>query len=371
MKYYRIFIVSAIVAGMMFSGCGNSVSIRSDAVISDTHEETSVSCAEESELETAAKEQEQASRDFFAMDTYMTITAYGENSEEAVDAAVEEINHLDELISVGNSESEICQLNTNGSGVLSPPVGYLVERSKEFYESTGGLFDIAIYPIMDEWGFTTQEYKVPDQDTLEQLLALTDVSKISYDNATGEIFFGMDKMQIDLGGITKGYASAEVMQIFKNYGITSGLVSLGGNVQLYRSKTDGSPWRVAIQSPSDDYDYIGILSASDVAVITSGGYERYFEQDGVTYHHIIDPRTGYPSDGGLLSATIVSEDGTLADALSTTLFIMGTEGAIDYWHQSAENFDFILFDENQEIYITEGIADTFESDFPIHVISEN
>ena len=106
-------------------------------------------------------------------------------------------------------------------------------------------------------------------------------------------------------------------------GITSGLVNLGGNVQALGTKTDGSNWRVAVQSPDDTEDYLGVLSIRDKAVITSGGYERYFEQDGVTYHHIIDPKTGYPAESGLVSVTIVSTDGTLADGLSTSLFIMG------------------------------------------------
>ena len=113
------------------------------------------------------------------------------------------------------------------------------------------------------------------------------------------------------------------MDIFKENGITSGLVNLGGNVQALGTKTDGSNWRVAVQSPDDTEDYLGVLSIRDKAVITSGGYERYFEQDGVTYHHIIDPKTGYPAENGLVSVTIVSSDGTLADGLSTLLFIMG------------------------------------------------
>ena len=117
----------------------------------------------------------------------------------------------------------------------------------------------------------------------------------------------------------------ELWRFSKRTGLTSGLVNLGGNVQALGTKTDGSNWRVAVQSPDDTEDYLGVLSIQDKAVITSGGYERYFEQDGVTYHHIIDPKTGYPAENGLVSVTIVSSDGTLADGLSTSLFIMGEE----------------------------------------------
>ena len=138
-------------------------------------------------------------------------------------------------------------------------------------------------------------------------------------------------------------------------------MNLGGNVQALGSKTDGSKWKVGIQDPEGKEDYLGTLSIKDQAVITSGGYERYFEEDGKTYHHIIDPRTGYPADSGLLSVTIVSSDGTLADGLSTSLFIMGKEEAIEYWRDHSEEFDGILETEDGTLYVTEGIAEEFEA----------
>ena len=163
-------------------------------------------------------------------------------------------------------------------------------------------------------------------------------------------------MEIDLGGIAKGYTSSRVMEIFKEQGIKHGLVSLGGNVQALGSKADGKPWRVAIQNPESDLDYLGILDIEGKCVITSGGYERFFIEDGVRYHHIIDPRTGYPADSGLLSATIISEDGTLADGLSTSLFIMGKEEAEKYWRAHPGTFDYILEDTDGTLYVTKGAA---------------
>lgn len=364
---YRYILITGLVLMLALTGCdgtgGNDEGKASSAA------ETSESADSPASSETEEDVNASASRDIFAMDTYMTVTAYGSQCEEAVEAAVNEINRLDALISIGDENSEIYKVNEAGSGILSPEIGYLVERSLDLYESTGGLFDIAIYPVMEEWGFISQNYKVPDENTLADLLTLTDASRIHYNEESGEIAFDVDNMKIDLGGITKGYTSAKVMEIYKEYGVTSGLVSLGGNVQLLGTKTDGSLWRVAIQSPDDENDYIGVLSARDVAVITSGGYERYFEENGIKYHHIIDPRTGYPADSGLVSVTIVSEDGTLADGLSTSLFIMGKDQAIEYWRQHSDEFDTILVDENNEIYVTEGIADSFESDYVTHVVS--
>ena len=173
---------------------------------------------------------------------------------------------------------------------------------------------------------------------------------------------------IDLGGIAKGYTSSRVIQIMKDYGIEHAIVNLGGNVQVLGTKTDGSDWRVAIQNPASENSYLGILSTTDKAVITSGGYERYFEQDGQVYHHIIDTQTGYPSDSDLTSVTIVYSDGTTADALSTALFAMGLDGAKELYRSGDIDFDMILFDGSR-VYVSEGIASGFSTDMNKEIIT--
>ena len=321
---------------------------------------------EESNLKNASGsavgDNEPAQRSIFAMDTYMTITAYGEKKEEAVDAAVGEIQRLEKLFSAQNEDSEVAIVNESGSEILSEETGTLIEKSLSLYDMTGGLFDIAIYPLMLEWGFVNEKYKVPEKVQIDKLLKNIDASQIEYDKENRLITLP-DEMEIDLGGIAKGYTSARIMEIFKEYGVTSGLVSLGGNVQLLGSRQDGSEWRVGIQNPdTESQDFLGVLQVSDKAVITSGGYERYFEKDGVTYHHILDPRTGYPADRGLTSVTIVSDDGTLADGLSTSLFIMGKEDALAFWHRHEDEFDAILLDKDGGVTITEGLEEKFTSD---------
>ena len=190
---------------------------------------------------------------------------------------------------------------------------------------------------------------------------------VLYDENKQEVTLDKEGMKIDLGGIAKGYTSSKVMDIFKENGISSAVISLGGNVQALNGKPDGSDWRVAVENPADTENYLGVLSIKDKAVITSGGYERYFEQDGKTYHHIIDPSTGYPANNGLTSVTIVSDDGTLADGLSTSLFIMGPEKAQEYWKKHSDEFDTILVKDDGSILVSEGIADNFtsESDFMV------
>ena len=185
-----------------------------------------------------------------------------------------------------------------------------------------------------------------------------------------KLFTNHEVMKVDFGGIAKGYTSASVMEIFKECGVASGLVSLGGNVQALGSKVDGCSWKVAVQNPDSEENYLGVLSIKDKAVITSGGYERYFEKNGKVYHHIIDPSTGYPANSGLKSVTIVSNDGTLADGLSTSLFIMGLKKATDYWRENSDKFDAIFLTSDNKQYATEGIYDNYSSDYTVEKIKK-
>lgn len=178
--------------------------------------------------------------DVFAMDTYMTVKAYGPQGDAAVEAAVEEINRLDALLSTGNEDSEVAGINVNNGGHLSEDGAVLMERSLELYKSTGGVFDVAIYPVMKR-GFTDGNYRVPDDETLKSLLQLADPSLIEYDSSTADVNFEEKGVQIDFGGIAKGYTSSRIMDIYKEKGVTSGLVNLGGNAQVLGTKPDGQP----------------------------------------------------------------------------------------------------------------------------------
>lgn len=381
--------VLCVMGLVLISGCNNTKSegkVQASLIVEEEQtgdtetlnvedEDTKSDNADSESMQSAGTksddiETKSAQKDVFAMDTYMTVTAYGEQAEAATDAAIEEIERLDDLLSTGDEISEIARMNQNGGGQLTEDSAYLLERAIELYDETEGAFDVAIYPVMEAWGFTTQNYQVPSEETLQALLPLTDGSKIEYDDEAMEVTFGRKGMKIDFGGIAKGYTSARIMEIYQEYGITSGMVNLGGNVQVLGSKIDGSDWRVAIQSPDDANDYIGVLEVRNKAVITSGGYERYFEQDGKTYHHIIDPSTGYPAENELISVSIISEDGTLADGLSTALFVMGKDRALEYWSAHSNAFDAILLTEDDVIYVTEGIADDFTSELTVKIVEK-
>ena len=365
-KAVAMLLATVFTAGML-SGCGPSVDTEKSKNDSRKAVEQTTQAEADTNSKTQNEEDKSESRDIFAMDTYMTLTAYGKNAKKALDEAVDEINNIEQLVSTGIDSSEVSQINKNGKGSVSETTGYLIKRSKEIYDSTNGVFDITIYPIMQAWGFPTENYCVPGKKELKKLRGLMGADHVLYDEKKQEVTLNKEGMKIDLGGIAKGYTSSKVMDIFKENGISSAVISLGGNVQTLNGKPDGSDWRVAVENPADTGSYIGVLSIKDKAVITSGGYERYFKQDGKTYHHIIDPANGYPANNGLTSVTIVSDDGTLADGLSTSLFIMGPEKAQKYWKEHSDEFDTILVKDDGSILVSEGIADYFtsESDFTI------
>lgn len=305
---------------------------------------------------------------FFAMDTVMDFTIYGESG--LIDQSESLITSLESLVSVTDTGSELYAINQTGSGTLTGKASSLMEQALEICRRTDGALDLSIYPIVRAWGFTTGSYQVPDEAEIQALLPLVDYRKIQYDAATGTVTLP-EGMEIDLGSVAKGYAGQLAAQMLREHGVQSALLNLGGNVQTVGAKPDGSPWQIGIKDPQGE-DAMMVLSVEDQAVVTSGGYERYFEQDGQTYWHIMDPSTGHPADSGLISVTIVGDEGVVCDGLSTALFVMGLEKAADLWAQSGD-FEAVFVTASGEVYITEGLRDRFAlteqyADTPVSVI---
>lgn len=247
--------------------------------------------------------------ELFAMDTYMNLCAYGEQSQKAVEAASAEIQRLDELLSVTGESGDVYQLNQLGQRQVEADTLAVISRAVDVSKETDGLFGCTITPVMKLWGFRDGNFRVPSPEELAEQLAKVDGSKVRIEGNTVTL---LDGVTVDLGAIAKGYTSQRIMEVYRENDVTSGIVSLGGNVQTLGRKPDGSLWRVALEDPRNPEDYFGILDVENKAVITSGGYQRNFTENGKLYHHIIDPRTGYPAENGFISVTIVSEDGTLA-----------------------------------------------------------
>lgn len=304
---------------------------------------------------------------FFAMDTVMTLTVYGDNAQEAAKVCEDELSRLDKLLSTGIATSEVAKINEVGGGKLSFDTADILRKAMDIYALTDSAFDVTVYPLVEAWGFYSGEYAIPSDSEISTRLSHVGSDMIYLEGET--LRFGSPGMAVDLGGIAKGYASDRVAELLLEQGIASALVSLGGNVLAYGSKPDGNPWRVAVQNPNEQDGFLGVLDVINLSVITSGGYQRFFEKDGRTYHHIIDPQTGWPSDSDLVSVTIVSEDGMLADGLSTALFVMGSETAIDFWRAHRDTFDAVLYLTDGTLLVTQGLREIFSSELEFVVIN--
>lgn len=301
--------------------------------------------------------QQPVERSLFAMNTYMTFTAYGEDAQEALQEAEECIQQVEGLWSVTDENSEIYQANHSGGQpvTVSEETAEIISFALELAQRTGGALDPTIYPVLTAWGFTTNSKQVPSQQRITRLL-----EQVGYDRIrlNGTELTVPDGMELDLGAVGKGYTADLVTEILRRHGVSSALISLGGNIQAIGSRPDGSDWRLGIRAPWESGN-LGVLTVSDAAVVTSGGYENYFDDEqGNIYWHILDPSTGYPADSGLQSVTIVGREGKMCDALSTALFVMGAQSAEQYWRENG-GFEMLLVTDSGEILITEGIAENF------------
>lgn len=310
--------------------------------------------------------QKKSSESFTAMNTFMTVSVYASSSKKGDDVCRQiqsRVEELEQILSTTLPSSDVYFINQNSKlpSSIKSELGSLLDFCGQMYEKTDGAFNPSLYPVIKEWGFTTGEYKVPSDDVIQKLLLNIDFSKLKGLESGADIPSGME---IDFGAVGKGYAADEALLILQENGIKSALLDFGGNIQAVGKKPEGSLWKVGIKNPWDG-QVACALSVESKAVVTSGGYERFFEKDGERYIHIFDPATGHPSQSDLESVTIVCESGKYADALSTALFVMGKDKAVAWWkNQMAEKalpaFDFILITKGGELIYSAGLSGFIE-----------
>lgn len=298
----------------------------------------------------------------YVMDTQITQQVYGSNAQKACDAVNARLKELESLLSLYVPTSQISKINENAGKSPVKVDDYtfnLLQKGVFFSEQSNGLFDITIAPLSTLWGITSDHPKVPSEEEIADCLRLVNIENLVLDEENRTAFLKEEGMAIDLGGIAKGYFCEEIKAIYTEYEVDSALISIGGNIYTYHQKPDGTSYRLGIRNPLSDSanDLMGILTSHDEVVATTGTYERYFVQDGVRYHHILDLETGYPCDSDLISVTVVSNDGALADALSTTLFLAGKEAIPSYINHS--DFSVIVIDEDNRVYVSPSLADRF------------
>lgn len=286
----------------------------------------------------------------FCMDTVMDIAIYGDNSEEALQAVSDELYRIEALLDRKSDKSDIYKLN-NHKEVESETVKIL-EKLLKVSEKTDGAFDVTVAPVMDLWGFYDKNYSVPESDEIKNALKSVDYRNIV---VKGDTISLLNNAKLDMGGAGKGYASDKAVEILEKYEIKSAILNLGGNVYAHGRRSDGKLWRVGIANPFDaDGKEALTVDVEDKAVVTSGGYRRYFEENGKEYHHIINPATGYPVESDIKSVTVISGSGIYADAYSTALFVMGSEKAVDFLKTS--DIDAVIICNDKTVYYTDTIS---------------
>ena len=299
----------------------------------------------------------------FALDTIIQVKLYYESKKDADDEIISEtfalIDELESALSVHIEGSDTYNLKENAgvSPVTVSGITYsVIEQAVAYSRMTDGLFDVTAGPLIDLWAIEPPNGHVPTDEELQEALSLVDYAKIDFlvDNM---IYLEQQGMIINLGAIAKGSIADEAKSFLKQNGVTSAFLNLGGNVLLIGNKPDGSNFSIGVQNPIDDRGaYLMAISLSDVAVVSSGDYERYFEYEGVTYHHILDTVTGYPADTNLRQVTIVAPTAQMADALSTSVFLLGIEKGLELI-DTLDGVEAVFVTRDNFIYITDGLTD--------------
>lgn len=300
-----------------------------------------------------------------AMYTIVSITVVSDSEKKAKDAiesAFRELDRLERLLNFYSNESEISYVNMNASVEpvkVSKDTIELIDKALYVSEHTNGAFDITMSPVIDLWDF--KERKLPDEKMLAERLKLVGYRNIIIDRERSTVYFKKNGIKINPGGILKGYAADRAVDILKGMGINAGIVAIAGDIKTFGIRPDGKNWNIGIQNPrqkdkkdKSDEVFATISLSDDMAISTSGDYERFFENKGKRYHHILDPKTGYPAYG-CQSVTVITKDAVFTDAFATGIFILGPKKGIDTLKKLG--FDGVIVDKDGKILVTEGIKD--------------
>ncbi len=295
--------------------------------------------------------------EIFALDTVCTQQVYGSQSDSAIAEVNDMLNRISHEYAVGGELIGSINSAAPAQVKISDEAAKLVRVSLAMANMTEGAFDPTIGPVSALWDISG-EPKVPSPQNVKEAAKLVDYKNVSI---TGNnVALAKKGMGLDLGGIAKGFAADIAVQIYKKYGIKSALINLGGNIYALGNRADGQSWRIGIRDPNGKAgEYAAVVPVTNKSVVTSGSYERFFESGGKTYHHIFDPHTGYPAQTGIIAVTVISENSTMADALSTALFVMGIKDGIDLVERT-DDVEAIFFTQANEVYVSKGLQNSIE-----------
>lgn len=301
----------------------------------------------------------------FLMDTFIEIRFYGWRAQAAADRLIDRLGVLETAISPAMEGSDLVALS-KAAGTKQPvPVREdtfrLLKKARDYSLASDGTFDLTIAPLVRLWGVTSDNPRVPSPDEIRDARALTDARDLILDEAQGTALLQRSGQGVDLGGIAKGAAADLVYSVMDDFQIKNGYVSLGGNMVVRGVHPDtGKDFLFGVRDPRGDAGaYIGTLKLKGMTMATTGDYERFFIENGERYHHVLDPRTGSPADGGWISVSVISRDGALADFLSTALFVAGKDKVLSSCMEDAR-YAVVAVDSQGQVYLSPGLRSVFE-----------
>ncbi len=294
--------------------------------------------------------------------TILTITLYGSDEErlkKVTEKSFDECERLENIFSAKLSDSELSMLNRNAADKpmkVSDELMYLIKEALSYNRLSEGALDISIGGLINLWGIGSEKQRVPDIEELTPYINGDRCGSIIINEENSTVFYSSDLVNIDLGAVAKGYAADSIKEyICDSMETPCGILDFGGNIMTIGQKTDGSSWNIGITNPNNPSQVYGVVSVKDMCVVTSGNYERYFIENGVRYHHILNPFTGYPADAGIISATIIGSNSMECDALSTACYILGVDKSLELI-DGMEGVEAVFIDNDGNAHTSKGMS---------------
>jgi len=380
MKIKGIIGLAALVL-ILFTGCSaNDGTSSTESTERETEITTSVESTEETQAATGTTHEilrseskvrkdttinsTITSQESYQIGTYITLSIYAdaEVPGEVFDDLFNLIDYYEYMTSKNIVETELNEINRN-AGIapvnVSDELFDMIRIGLEYSKVSNGLFDLSIGPLVDLWGIGSDHAKLPTETEITNILKSVDYTKIVVDDSTKSVYLSEKGMALDLGAIAKGYIADRLKDMILEKGYESAIINLGGNVLTVGGKPNSDHWNIGVRDPeSDAGSTMGVLKLKDNSIVSSGTYERFFIQDNVRYHHILNTETGYPEQNKMLSVSIISDRSVDGDALSTTVFLLGLEKGYAYV-ETLENIDAVFIMEDHSVYVTSGLKDKF------------
>jgi|WetSurMetagenome_2_1015567.scaffolds.fasta_scaffold178655_2 FAD:protein FMN transferase len=320
----------------------------------------------------AARKPPEVSRSDFVLDTVCSVRVVGSKDETLLDEAFARLRAVDDELNSYKPELQVAAVNAAAGKApvaVSDGLVSVMKRDLEYSRLSDGAFDPSVGPLVKIWGIGTDRARVPSRKEIAAALALVGWRDIVLDESAKTLFLKRAGMAVDLGSTTKGYAADAVAALLRSRGVKKAIIDLGGNVMVIGSRPDGKPWRVGLQDPYEERgSLLGVASLVDETMVTSGVYERFFESGGKRYHHILDTKTGYPVDNGIMSVTVIAPRSFDADGLTTTIFALGREKGMEL--ARSRGVGAIIVDADRKVYLSPGLSKDFEITDPAFSYAE-